>query len=257
MSFIQKIYMFHKLRVQVYTERGEMGRDAAQETAGWIRAIAAEKGKVSVVFAAAPSQNEFLAALAAMRDIPWGQVHAFHMDEYIGLEADAPQGFANFLRTRLFNRLPFASVSCLDSQARNPEDECRRYTALLEASPPDIVCMGIGENGHIAFNDPHAAKFDDPERVKVVELDRACREQQVHDGCFSTLEQVPKYAITLTIPVLTRVSHIACIVPGSSKAEAVRNTLTGPVSETCPASILRRAPQAVLFLEPESAEFLH
>lgn len=146
------------------------------------------------------------------------------MDEYIGLAADAPQGFGNFLRGRLFGRLPFGQVFYLDGQAADPQAECARYSALLAEYPVDIVCLGIGENGHIAFNDPHVARFDDPVRVKVVDLDDKCRRQQVHDGCFASLGQVPTHALTLTIPALTAASGMYCIVPAQTKARAVHDT---------------------------------
>ena len=178
------------------------------------------------------------------------------MDEYIGLQADAPQGFGNFLRRNLFDRVPFKTVNTIDSTAADPEAECRRYADLLQEYPCDIVCMGIGENGHIAFNDPPVAEFDDPAAVKVVALDEVCRNQQVHDGCFADIGQVPTHALTLTVPTLAGAKHHLCIVPAPTKAKAVRDTLEGPVSTACPASILRTCPGAVLYLERESAQLL-
>ena len=158
---IVKTEQVDKLNVKVYQTREEMGRAAAEEAAAAIRAAIAAKGEINMIFAAAPSQNEFLAHLIADKSIDFTKINAFHMDEYIGLPADAPQGFGNFLRERLFDRVPFKTVNTIDSTAADPEAECRRYAALLQAHPCDIVCMGIGENGHIAFNDPHVADFGD------------------------------------------------------------------------------------------------
>lgn len=250
--------LFHvdSLCVRVFDTRQEMGAVAAREAADTLRAVLAAKASVSVVFAAAPSQNEFLAALCEAPGIDWSRVHAFHMDEYIGLPADAPQLFARFLKERLFDRLPFGRVSLLDGTAVDPHAECVRYAALLAADPPDIVCLGIGENGHIAFNDPPDARFEDPQAVRIVMLDETCRSQQVHDGCFATLAQVPTHAITLTVPALVEASALFCMVPAATKAAAVRATLEGPVTEGVPATILRRHPAAVLYLDRDSASQL-
>ena len=243
------------LTVCCYDSRAEMGRAAAADVAAKIRELLAEKETIRMIFAAAPSQNEFLAALASDPTVDFTKIDALHMDEYIGLPADAPQGFGNFLRDRLFNLAPFRSVTYLNSLAADPEEECRRYGELLKGGV-DIVCMGIGENGHIAFNDPAFAEFDDKKAVKIVELDPVCRMQQVHDGCFASLDQVPTHALTLTIPTLTRVGAIFCMVPAASKANAVKACVEGPVTEACPASILRTCPGAKLYLGPDSASLL-
>lgn len=206
-----------------------------------------------MIFAAAPSQNEFLEALCQDARVDFSRVVAFHMDEYVGLPADAPQGFGNFLRQRLFGRVPFKRVHYLNGGAADPEAECARYAALLREKPIDIVCMGIGENGHIAFNDPHAADLNDPRDVKVVELDGVCRMQQVHDGCFARLEDVPTRALTLTASRLRRAGHHFCIVPAATKRAAVRRALYGPVENACPATALRLCSDARLFLDQDSA----
>lgn len=233
--------------------RSEMGARAACDVLKKIKELLASQDELSMIFAAAPSQNEFLVALIASTDIDWSRITAFHMDEYVGLPRSAPQGFGNFLKERLFSKLPFKSVHYLDGLAPDPSEECLRYTELLKAHPVDIVCLGIGENGHIAFNDPHVALFDDPQAVKVVDLDDLCRIQQVNDGCFNSLDEVPRYALTLTIPTLTSASFMYCIVPGPTKTHAVLATLENPISESCPASILRRHPHAFLYLDKESA----
>lgn len=243
------------LLVEVFPSRSLMGQAAAQDIEAAICRVLAEKDACNVIFAAAPSQNEVLAGLAASQKIDWRRVHAFHMDEYAGISPEAPQGFANFLRRALFEKVPLGGIEYLDCTAE-PETETRRYAALLAQYPADLVIMGIGENGHIAFNDPHVADFQDPLAVKTVELDEKCRLQQVHDGCFRDLDAVPTHAMTLTIPTLCRPAQVFCIVPAKTKAPAVRSTLNGPISESCPASILRRHPNAVLYLDPDSASEL-
>jgi len=175
------------------------------------------------------------------------------MDEYIGLPAGAKQAFSHYLEKKLFQYCPFKSINLIDPYAKNPADECERYEALLKKFPPDIVCMGIGENGHIAFNDPPVADFHDEKLVKIVELEHSCRQQQVNDGAFENMEDVPEYAMTLTIPALINAAVISCVVPGQTKAKAVYNTLNNAISTACPATILRQTPTAVLFLDAESA----
>lgn len=227
-----------------------MGKKAAEDTSDMLRRLLKEKEYVNVLFAAAPSQNEFLEELIKS-DIEWGRINAFHMDEYIGI-GDAPQGFANFLNERIFGKVGFRRTYLIDGNAENLEEECLRYAELLERHPIDIACMGIGENGHIAFNDPHAARFDDPEIVKIVELDTVCKNQQVNDGCFPSVDDVPSHAITLTIPALMSARYIFCIVPGKNKAKAVARTLGGEITESCPASVLRTHGNAVMYLDTES-----
>lgn len=241
------------LWVKIYHTREEMGAAAGKAAGEKIKNRLAEKREVNVVFAAAPSQNEMLRTLVAAEGIDWTRVNAFHMDEYIGLSPDAPQGFGTFLKELMFSLLPFGSVHYLNGNAPDPQAECQRYSALLRQFETDLVCMGIGENGHIAFNDPWVAHFDDPALVKVVQLDPVCRQQQVNDGCFASLDQVPKTALTLTIPALLRAQHIICTVPAASKKDAVRRCLLESVSEKCPASILRRHPDATLFCDLDSA----
>lgn len=238
--------MFKKdnLTVHVSPNRQALGRHAAALVAQYLQVLTAAKSEVNVIFAAAPSQHEFLAALVADPKIHWHKINAFHMDEYIGLPADAPQGFGNFLRTRIFEQVPFASVHYLS-------DNVDGYTQLLKLHKPDVVCMGIGENTHIAFNDP-PADFLDPELVKQVTLDSMCRQQQVNDGCFASIDQVPTHAITLTIPALMQAGAIFCMVPGPTKRQAVYHTLTEPVSEAYPSTILRTHANAILFVDEQS-----
>jgi len=244
-----------RLKTQIYSTRREMGFSAAKEAAEVIRALHKYKAEVNIIFAAAPSQNEFLEALVAEKDVDWGKVNAFHMDEYVGLPDDAPQRFGNFLKDRIFGKLPFRTVNYLDGN-RKPNEECILYTDLLKKHPIDIVCMGIGENGHIAFNDPHVARFDDPEWVKVVDLDEICRMQQVNDGCFATIDQVPTHALTLTVPALMSGRFLFCMVPAKTKAWAVYHTINDPVSEAIPATCLRTHISAVLYADTDSASML-
>lgn len=251
-----KAFEKDKLKVEIYDTRAEMGNAAARDIKAKIAQLLAEKREINMIFAAAPSQNEVLAALADDGQIEWNRVNAYHMDEYIGLSADAPQGFGNFLKAHIFGRAPFKSVHYIDCTAADPDKEAARYEKLLGDNPPDVVVMGIGENGHIAFNDPPVADFKDARGAKVVKLDEVCRNQQVHDGCFARLEEVPKYAITLTVPTLVSAPWLFCIVPAKTKANAVKECLTGEIGEHCPASILRLQENAVLYLDKDSASLL-
>jgi glucosamine-6-phosphate deaminase len=244
------------LDLRIYESRTVMGAQAAKVVAGKIRELLAIQQEVNVIFAAAPSQDEFLENLCEVNDVEWNRVNAFHMDEYLGISKNAPQAFGNFLRNRLFSKLSFKSVNYLDGNAPHAAKECQRYAALLKQYPVDIVCMGIGENGHIAFNDPPVADFNDSELVKIVELDPACRQQQVNDGCFGLIEQVPSNALTLTIPVLMSAHFIYAIVPGLKKAEAVSNTIHKEIDEKYPSTILRTHPEAILFLDKQSSMYL-
>jgi glucosamine-6-phosphate deaminase len=251
-----RIFKKDKLTVKIYSSRDEMGKRAAGETAQKIMELLAIKDEIHMIFAAAPSQNDFLHHLIANGDIEWNRINAFHMDEYIGLDKDAPQGFGNFLKERLFGKVPFRKAFYLNGQAESPEIECLRYTYLLMEHPADIVCLGIGENGHIAFNDPPIAYFNEPSKVKVVKLERVCRQQQVNDNCFVRLKDVPTHAFTLTIPALLKAGYMFGVVPASNKAKAVYHTLNDEISENCPATILRTKKNAVLYLDNESSALL-
>lgn len=253
---MSKALQIDTLTVRISENRAQLGLEAAKTAAETLRELLAERRSVNIVFAAAPSQNEFLAALAREKNISWDRIRAFHMDEYTGLPADAPQRFGNYLKTHFFDLVPLREVHFLHSEVRDIEAECRRYGELLMRYPVDVVFMGIGENTHIAFNDPHVARFDDPRIVKVVDLDEACRQQQVNDGCFKTLADVPRNALTLTIPALMKADHLFCMVPGKTKAQAVYHTLNSEISERYPSTILRTHPSAVLFVDKDSASLL-
>lgn len=250
-----KQFLKEKLDVRIFKTRTESGAAAAHLVADQIRELLKTKESLNIIFAAAPSQNELLAELGK-KEIEWDRINAFHMDEYIGLDKDAPQGFGNFLKDRLFNKVNFRSVQYLSGNAANIIEECERYAKLLLEYPTDIVCMGIGENTHLAFNDPHVADFNDPELVKVVDLDQDCRIQQVNDGCFKNIEEVPTHALTLTIPALFRAAYACVVVPGELKANAVNHTINSGISELYPSTILRKHDHAVLFLDESSASQL-
>jgi glucosamine-6-phosphate deaminase len=240
-----------RLRLHRHADRTQLGAAAGRDAAAVLRSLLASQPAVRAVFAAAPSQNEMLAELRAAPGIDWSRVIAFHMDEYIGLDPAAPQRFGRFLTERLFAVVRPGQVHLIDGLA-DPATECQRYAAFLTREPIDLVCLGIGENGHLAFNDPPVADFADPHPVKVVALDESCRRQQVNDGCFATFADVPTHALTLTIPTLCSGRHLVCSVPGALKRAAVTETLTGPIRSDCPATILRTHPDCVLHVDRDS-----
>ena len=249
-----RAFAVDKLQVKIFSNRKEIGEAAGQSVAEKMREILRTKQGLSIVFASAPSQNEFLEELSQSPGIDWSKVTAFHLDEYVGLSDNAPESFGHFLGVRLFEKVRPGNVYYLNGMAGDLEAECKRYARLLRDHPLDIACIGIGENGHVAFNDPPFADFQDPLLVKIVELDFVSRQQQVHDGCFGSLQEVPKKAITLTIPAILSAKFIYCMVPGPTKAEAVKRMLQGSVSTNCPASILRKHEDAFLFLDSDSAK---
>ena len=251
-----KSYKVDKLTVEIYENRTLMGEAAARDIKAKIAELLKEKAEINMIFAAAPSQNDVLQSLVEDKDIEWNRVNAYHMDEYIGLDKNAPQGFGNFLKSHIFGLVPFKSVNYIDITATDPEAEAERYGKLLDENPTDIVIMGIGENGHIAFNDPPVADFADTKTVKPVKLDEVCRQQQVNDGCFASIDEVPTHAMTLTVPTLVRAPYLFCIVPAPTKAKAVYETLNGTINEHCPASVLRTHDSAKLYLDNESSKLL-
>lgn len=246
------VFAADALTVSVYNTPEWMGQAAAENTATIISDVLARNGAARVIFATGNSQFPFVDALRKIQGIDWSMVTAFHMDEYAGMSPDHPASFRRWIRERIEEPLGPKAVHYLNGDAPDLEAECRRYEGLLREAPIDLICMGIGENGHIAFNDPPVADFRDPVWVKVVELDHACRMQQVGEGHFAGLEDVPAQALSLTIPALIAPAAIQVVVPDARKAEAVRNTLQGPISEACPASILRRQPHARFFLDQAS-----
>lgn len=248
---------YENLVVEVYPTRALMGKAASDDVVRVIKELLKQKKSVRMIFAAATSQNELLHELSLHKEIDWTKITAFHMDEYLGLSSNAPQAFGQFLKNRIFDKVSFGKVHYLNTEDCVYYRICKDYQELLQEEPIDITCMGIGENGHIAFNDPPYAKFNDNVWVKTVILDNTSRQQQVNDGCFETIDDVPKNAITLTIPALLSARNMFVVVPGRTKANAVRNSLLNPVTEDCPASILRKYKNAKLYLDEESSSLLN
>lgn len=235
--------------------RGEMGRQAAAHVVGILAGTLAAQPRARVVFACAPSQDDFLRELVAQGRgrVDWSRVDGFHMDEYIGLGAKHPASFRTYLQRHFLDHVTLGSFHEIRGEAPDREQEAARYAGLLAEAPLDLICLGIGENGHIAFNDPPVADFEDPLLVKVVRLDHACRQQQLNDGCFASLAEVPHDALSLTISVFRQARHLSVVVPGIRKAQAVAAACLGPITTKCPASILRTHPSVRLFLDEFSA----
>jgi glucosamine-6-phosphate deaminase len=237
--------------IYVGTSRADMALKAASDVAHELRQRLKKQNGVRIIFAAAPSQAEFLDSLVNQPGVDWNRITSFHMDEYLGLSADAPQRFALWLRRAIFDKLPFAAVHLIEP-GDHPEITASNYARKLDEARIDIVCLGIGINGHLAFNDP-PADLHDPIPIKIVDLDATCRQQQVDDQCFSSIEDVPTRAITLTVPRLLTADRLYCCVPGPMKREAVRRALYDPISSACPATALRLHPNCRLYLDPQSA----
>ena len=251
---MENIYEFEKLRVSVSDTREEMGVVGAKKAAELICRVLSEKDEVNIIFASAPSQMDVLNELLHRTDVDWKRINAFHMDEYIGLPGDAPQSFGQYLRERFFTKKPFKSVQYLNGNAPDLDAECKRYGALLEQFPVDISFVGIGANGHLAFNDPGIADFQDPVRVKVNGcLDDACINQQIVDGWFATPSEVPRSALTVTMPALVRAPHVIAIVPDITKADILKRFLEEEISTDVPATIIRKHEDAYLYLDADSA----
>jgi glucosamine-6-phosphate deaminase len=240
------------LKLEVHDSAAAAGEAAALATAEAIRQ-ANGIDRLGVIFATGNSQLETLRALTSMPDIPWEKIIGFHLDEYVGISDLHPASFRRYLRTNLTARVPMGKFFEIDGSASDLALVQREYTRLLTEVHPQICLLGIGENGHLAFNDPHEANFSDPEIIRVANLDTACRQQQVAEGWFGTLTEVPEQALTLTIPTLLRIPKLIISVPGKRKAESVRRTLQDPISTACPATILRNHPDATLYLDPQSA----
>lgn len=238
-----------RLRVVVAPDRAAMGAAAAAHAAERLRAILAETPRARVIFAAAASQQDFLDALAELPDIDWARVDAFHLDEYVGLPQGDPRSFGRWLGDHIWSRVRPGRVELLDGGNPDPDAECTRYGALLDDGGIDLALIGIGENGHLAFNDPHVADFDDPLTVKPVEIDETSRRQQVRDGAFADFDDVPRLALTVTMSAILASRAISVVVPGAQKAQAVQRTLEGPIVTACPASALRLHPDTVLFVD--------
>jgi glucosamine-6-phosphate deaminase len=251
-----RTWIADRLKVEVHDTHDAMAAAAATAAADWLAEVLTHQTQARVIFASAASQVRFLDQLTRQARVDWSRVVCFHMDEYLGIEPTHPASFRRFLRERVETPLRPWRFHYLMGEATEPLAECDRYAAMLQEAPMDLCILGIGENGHVAFNDPPVANFQDPRTVKLVRLDDACRRQQVGEGAFPTLAEVPPFAYTLTVPALCAARRLVCVVPEGRKAEAVRNALLGPVAEACPASVLRQQPQATLFLDTDSASLL-
>src|SRR5882672_11106404 len=251
-----KTFEADALAVRVYGTPGDLAQDAARIAQQHLRETLAGQGTAAVILATGNSQIQFLQELGALGGLDWSRVTFFHMDEYLGIDANHRASFRRYLRERVAVRLQPKQFHYLEGDALLPLHECQRYARLLSAQPIDLCCLGIGENGHLAFNDPPVADFDDPHPVKLVKLDEACRQQQVGEGHFPDLNTVPQYAFTLTIPTLCSARRMLCIVPEQRKARAVRETLRGAIGQACPASFLRQQSHCTLFLDRDSASLL-
>lgn len=248
----RKSFYKNKLRVEIYGKKEEMGQDAASFVAEELNHAIKEKGYANLILGTGASQYPLLDVLV-MKVIDWTKINLFHLDEYIGLSDQHPASFRKFLKERIADKVNPKNVYYLKGDSDNIESEIVRYEHLLKENPVDVACIGIGENGHIAFNDPAVADFEDPDYLKVVEMDLACRKQQVGEGWFPTINDVPEKAVTLTITAIMNCKVLCCTVPDDRKSEAVFNALTSEISTSCPASILRKHGNAVLFLDGASA----
>lgn len=244
-----------KIKVEVFENVQELGKAAAKSVAGLLQKSIAEKGKANLILATGASQFQFLENLQNL-EIDWKKITVFHLDEYYGMAITHPASFRKYLKERILDKVQPKQVYYLGGDAEDIEAEVTRYEDLLRNHPVDVACIGIGENGHIAFNDPPVADFNDPKLVKVVELDEACRKQQLGEGWFPTFDDVPTHALSLTIPAIMNCSHINCVVPDERKADAVFNTINAEISTACPATILRTHPNTILYLDKNSASKL-
>lgn len=239
-----------RLRVQVESDASAAGNSAALAAAQFLRERLRAQECVRVIFAAAPSQDRALASLVAQPGIDWARVVAFHMDEYVGLHVGDPRSFGRYLTDRLFNIVRPGAIHLINGTA-DAEQETRRYAAEVTAAPIDLVLLGVGENGHIAFNEPGSA-IDDEAPMRLVTLQRRSRQQQVNDGCFDRLTDVPTHALTLTVPTLLSARSMVAVVVGALKRESINQMLRGPVCPQSPASWLRLHAQAMLYLDQDA-----
>lgn len=255
-SSAPKSFMVNKASVQVFPSKLAASQAAASKAADILSAVILGKGLARVIVGTGLSQADMIDALIRIEKLDWNQLEIFHMDEYIGMHESHPASFRNWLRTHLVDLVHPKRVHYLNADTADLAKESNRYGELLRSSPIDLCFLGFGENGHIAFNDPHVADFKDPLVVKRVQLDEKCRQQQVGEGSFENLNAIPEEALTITCPLLLSANHVISCVPERRKAEAVRDALEGPLSESCPASLVRTHPKAFIFLDRDSASLL-
>lgn len=244
------------LSVRVYDSENTMAQDVAQLAQDYLQNLLTQQESAAVLLATGNSQIKFLDALIAKGGVDWSKITLFHLDEYLGIDREHPASFRRYMRQRVESRVNPAIFHYIEGDAMQPLDECDRYSQLLQAQPIDLCCLGLGENGHLAFNEPSLASFNETRVIKLVKLDKTTRQQQVNEGHFSNLEAVPQYAFTLTIPTICTAKQIFCLAPEKRKASAVKNMLTGEISSAIPASALRQQTQATLFLDTDSASLL-
>jgi glucosamine-6-phosphate deaminase len=241
--------------IKVFKSRDSLGQAAAEQAAAAIRRAIAAKGQARIIAATGTSQAAFLNALTKTNDIPWAKVEAFHLDEYIGLPITHPASFRKILLEQLMRKAGIVNYHLLDGDAPDPDEVVRRVGKQLASSPVDVAFLGIGENGHIAFNDP-PADFATEDPYILVELDEVCRRQQVGEGWFADISQVPKQAISMSVRQILKAKELVAVVPETRKAPAVKACLEGPVSPMAPGSILRTHPNAMVYLDRDSAALL-
>lgn len=252
-----KDFNVEKLHVSIHATRNDSGKAAAEMAVKAILAAIEARNEANVIFAAAPSQNDILAALKLDKRISWDKVNAFHLDEYHTLPKGAQQRFDLFLRKNIWDAVkPSQIFPVVPEDGMKVSDINARYEKLLKGHAPDLALLGVGENGHLAFVDPPYADFDDKATIREVELDLVCRNQQVFDGAYAHLDDVPKTAVTMTIPAIIRAKTLVTVVPGIRKADAVKAMLEGPITTACPASVLRRHAHCALFLDMDSSDKL-
>ena len=251
-----KYYQVGSMKVEVHPTSKAAGASAARAAAKALIELARTHESIGVIFATGASQMETLKELTGIEGLPWNKIRGFHMDEYVGIAADHPASFRRYLRERLTEKVKMKTFLEIDGSAEDPDRTGREYADEIRSADPQLCLLGIGENGHLAFNDPPIADFTDPVDMKIVQLDVACRQQQTAEGWFSSVEHVPQYAITLTIPALLRVPKLIVSVPGRRKAKIVRRAFTEPISTACPATVLRTHPDATIYLDLESADEL-
>jgi glucosamine-6-phosphate deaminase len=254
---VTKEFKKDNLTVKIYESRDQMGRSVAKDGAEKIKQLISSKEAINIMFATGRSQDDFLKYIVKEKDIEWKKVNAFHMDEFIGVGSGYPQIFGLDLKKRLFDKLNFKEVFYINGNAEDVKTETNRYADLLIKHTLDIVFLGIGENGHIAFNDPHIADFNDPEILKVVDMDEICRNQQVRDRYFKSLNEVPFSAITVTIPTIFNTGSAFITVPGISKADIIKKVMKCPIDEKVPAAIMRTHNNAILYLDSDSASLIN
>lgn len=248
-----KSFNVDDLSVRVFANVGELAASAAAQAHQCLSKVLAAKGSAAVILATGNSQIHFLDELVRLGGIDWSRITLFHMDEYLGIEGTHKASFRHYMRHRVESKIKPRVFHYIEGDALEPIDECNRYSSLLKAQPIDLCCLGVGDNGHLAFNDPPVANFQDPLAVKIVALDLVCRQQQVNQGHFPDTEHMPHYALTLTIPTLISADKVLALVPGKHKAAIVKRALQGPIEPACPASILRRQKHATLLLDSDAA----